>query len=1135
MEANQQHKLDLNFTVELVLQFLKENNLQKSFQTLSDETNVNFNQIANKEDFLQNIKKGFWHQVLKQIQYISIDKIVLVRLYEHIIKELLIQKEYEMAQYLIQEQTASLLQEYPDILQNLWDITQIKEPPHTFMSLFGKKYESFEQCREDLTSLFDKVLENENNKHSRLLQLIAQGLEYEKKPHLQQQYLQNQKNGNQVSQIIKEQSMPIAQKIVSYKVFQGDFQVQTLTISHDSKYLVLGGQDGLIEVWNFKSMSLEIDLSFQAQDLFMLHRKAVLSLLFSKDDKILASGDQEGIIKIWKFIDGKKLREIDTQGGENAGIGTLCLTSNNSQIIAGCLDRSIKIYGLKSGNLLRDIKGLQSFILSTFLIPSKENLLLTGTEDGQIILWNTSEQDQKAQKVKVINTPNVRLQKDLVLNNFQISLKNSTEILVCYRFKSAYLINYETGNTIQEYSSNQSKDEEMLYAQFSGDGLHVYAYSSSKNLYVFDTYSGKLQSLILVPNEKIDINGLQIATDYKDLIESAVIYSLNSLFKLSQTQGEFPFNAKNEIGRTLYKPQKLSDTRDDYFPWGGRQGGGGDPFRDQDGNIITNKKIALARNESNMQNKNYITPYKDPQISAPKTQMSHKSPYGKQSLLMEYKNYSPEKFVPRVYDEKVLVHNPANLMMFQKAHSATLFDYDAFGIKIMPQDDRFSQSFTERNTLVNAGSQIMNQSISQGKYEHFDRFVQERQQQSQKKIESLKPIVTNSTMFPVNNTRIQHYEMQKIQLPQDQTSKLDHEVDISIKNLQEIEKLNKQTEEDVMVYQFMTQKRENVEKLLKDLEFNQQFPELKTKIELEQKLLIANNSLKGELKTSLYKIQPGKDIVYELIEQSVFHDEIDKIRRDLNEYSYRSKDPSYLFKEHNSIVFNLQSPVPNDKTGLKQENQQTKKIEILKSDDYVDQQNVESSHPQTKQTLQQEYNLIQDLLSQQQQEANLEKSYKKYELPQVEEEEIKQVYHTEDNLLTNNNNFEEINLTEGQENEVMLTYQSQQDLGLTQKNEETEIIPKFRESQQLNLYSSINQETLSKQHSIPQRYSVEKSQNLPARKSDQVVKSQVISNKSNQDTMKKSNRQSQNPDQQYNEDYEDYVEVNEFGIADNYD
>jgi len=53
---------------------------------------------------------------------------------------------------------------------------------------------------------------------------------------------------------------------------------------------------------------------------------------------------------------------------------------------------------------------------------------------------------------------------------------------------------------------------------------------------------------------------------------------------------------------------------------------------------------------------------------------------------------------------------------------------------------------------------------------------------------------------------------------------------------------------------------------LHELEFNQQFPELKTKIELERKLLLANTNLKDDLKYSLNKVQPGKDIVYELIE-----------------------------------------------------------------------------------------------------------------------------------------------------------------------------------------------------------------------------------------------------------------------------
>ena len=83
-------------------------------------------------------------------------------------------------------------------------------------------------------------------------------------------------------------------------------------MSSDCRYLVLGGKDGLIEVWDFSKMELDLSLPYQKNDLFMLHRKSIISMAFSKDDRILASGDSEGIIRLWKFSDGKRLKEIDT-------------------------------------------------------------------------------------------------------------------------------------------------------------------------------------------------------------------------------------------------------------------------------------------------------------------------------------------------------------------------------------------------------------------------------------------------------------------------------------------------------------------------------------------------------------------------------------------------------------------------------------------------------------------------------------------------------------------------------------------------------------------------------------------------------------------------------------------------------
>ncbi len=102
-------------------------------------------------------------------------------------------------------------------------------------------------------------------------------------------------------------------------------------------------------------MSLDLEtIPYQANDLYMLHSKAILSLVFSPDDKLLASGDQEGIIRVWKFSDGKKLRELSIQGG---AVTSILFNQNNSQLIAGSLDTTIRVYGLKSGTLLKQLSG----------------------------------------------------------------------------------------------------------------------------------------------------------------------------------------------------------------------------------------------------------------------------------------------------------------------------------------------------------------------------------------------------------------------------------------------------------------------------------------------------------------------------------------------------------------------------------------------------------------------------------------------------------------------------------------------------------------------------------------------------------------------------------------------------------
>jgi len=72
----------------------------------------------------------------------------------------------------------------------------------------------------------------------------------------------------------------------------------------------------------------------------------------------------------------------------------------------------------------------------------------------------------------------------------------------------------------------------MLFAKFSASGEHVYCFSSSKNLYIYDKKSGKLVSLIMIPISKTEVNGMIVGFDMSKKEESMIVYDFDELFKL---------------------------------------------------------------------------------------------------------------------------------------------------------------------------------------------------------------------------------------------------------------------------------------------------------------------------------------------------------------------------------------------------------------------------------------------------------------------------------------------------------------------------------------------------------------------------------------------------------------------------
>jgi hypothetical protein len=113
--------------------------------------------------------------------------------------------------------------------------------------------------------------------------------------------------------------------------------------------------------------------------------------------------------------------------------------------------------------------------------------------------------------------------------------------------------------------------------------------------------------------------------------------------------------------------------------------------------------------------------------------------------------------------------------------------------------------------------------------------------------------------------------------------------------LGEIERMTAQNEIDLQKYQNYTEKRYNTERFLEEMEMKREFgPELSVALEIERQNLlrrVENRVENGKLKANMLR---SKDIVFELLEQSLVHENLDKIRRDLDEFSYKTRDASHL-------------------------------------------------------------------------------------------------------------------------------------------------------------------------------------------------------------------------------------------------
>lgn len=165
-----------------------------------------------------------------------------------------------------------------------------------------------------------------------------------------------------------------------------------LAFSPDGRTLISGGADGKIAVW-------DAGLHEPFAQTLAGSRDAILSLAFSPDGTRLASaggnlseagGDNS--IRLWNVATASEER---TLSGHEQPVTSLSFSSDGATLASGSPDRTIRLWDVESGRLIRTINNDAARDYVTVVFSPDGRFLASGSSDGRIIVWDAAAGEEQ--------------------------------------------------------------------------------------------------------------------------------------------------------------------------------------------------------------------------------------------------------------------------------------------------------------------------------------------------------------------------------------------------------------------------------------------------------------------------------------------------------------------------------------------------------------------------------------------------------------------------------------------------------------------------------------------------------------------------------------------------------------------
>ncbi|KEP48238.1 vegetative incompatibility protein HET-E-1 [Rhizoctonia solani 123E] len=155
--------------------------------------------------------------------------------------------------------------------------------------------------------------------------------------------------------------------------------VQTLSLSHDGRNIVVGYSDGLLAIWD-KQTGICVAKSLIG------HQDVVTCVVYSPDGSLVASSSHDATIRVWEV--GNSLQHSRALSGHSGPVHSVAFSPKSSLIASGSSDRTIRLWDPNTTHPIHEpYTGHSSRVTSVAFSPDGTKVV-SGSWDKTIRVWS---------------------------------------------------------------------------------------------------------------------------------------------------------------------------------------------------------------------------------------------------------------------------------------------------------------------------------------------------------------------------------------------------------------------------------------------------------------------------------------------------------------------------------------------------------------------------------------------------------------------------------------------------------------------------------------------------------------------------------------------------------------------------